>query len=100
MRERRHLILHRYVLCAISTPSDGATAWIAPNWPIPAVTASRRTAARVTPGPPPPELLHHADGPKHNMASRGRTDVEGIAGRIQRSDLNIFCVVVSNQFPS
>ena len=33
-----------------STPSDGATAWIAPNWPIPAAMAgSRRTAARVTP---------------------------------------------------
>ncbi len=34
-----------------STPSDGATAWIAANWPIPAVRlGSRRTAARVTPG--------------------------------------------------
>ena len=34
-----------------STPNDGATDWIAPNWPIPAVMAgSRRTAARVTPG--------------------------------------------------
>ena len=34
-----------------STPNDGATAWIAPNWPIPAVMAgSRRTATRVTRG--------------------------------------------------
>ena len=34
-----------------STPSDGATDWMAANWPIPAVMAgSRRTAARVTPG--------------------------------------------------
>ena len=34
-----------------STPSDGATAWMAANWPIPAAMAgSRRTAARVTPG--------------------------------------------------
>ena len=34
-----------------STPSDGATAWMAANWPIPAVRAgSRRTATRVTPG--------------------------------------------------
>ena len=34
-----------------STPNDGATDWIAANWPIPAASAgSRRTAARVTPG--------------------------------------------------
>ena len=34
-----------------STPNDGATAWMAANWPIPEATAgSRRTAARVTPG--------------------------------------------------
>src|SRR6185436_11863160 len=34
-----------------STPSDGATAWMAPNCPIPeAMAGSRRTAARVTPG--------------------------------------------------
>jgi len=34
-----------------STPTDGATDWIAPNWPIPEATAeSRRIAARVTPG--------------------------------------------------
>ena len=33
-----------------STPSDGATAWMMANWPIPAVMAgSRRIAARVTP---------------------------------------------------
>src|SRR5262245_53716503 len=33
------------------TPTDGATDWIATNWPIPAVmVGSRRTAARVTPG--------------------------------------------------
>src|SRR5262245_22360879 len=32
-----------------STPSDGATAWIAPNWPIPEGEAeSRMTAARLT----------------------------------------------------
>jgi hypothetical protein len=32
-----------------STPTDGAKAWIAPHWPIPAVmVGSRRTAARVT----------------------------------------------------
>ena len=31
-----------------STPKDGATAWMAANWPIPEATAgSRRTAARV-----------------------------------------------------
>ena len=34
-----------------STPNDGATAWMAPNWPVPAgMAGSRRTAARVTPG--------------------------------------------------
>ena len=34
-----------------STPSDGATAWMAANWPIPAAMAgSRKTAARVTSG--------------------------------------------------
>ena len=34
-----------------STPSAGATAWIAPNWPVPEVIeGSRMTAARVTPG--------------------------------------------------
>src|SRR5262249_46030376 len=34
-----------------STPNGGATAWIAANWPMPAVAAgSRRTTARVTPG--------------------------------------------------
>ena len=34
-----------------STPNDGATDWIAPNWPLPAVmSGSRRTAARVTRG--------------------------------------------------
>ncbi len=34
-----------------STPSDAATAWIAANWPIPeGMAASRRTAARDTPG--------------------------------------------------
>src|SRR5262249_3579209 len=33
------------------TPWDGATDWIAANWPIPAgLVASRMTAARVTPG--------------------------------------------------
>ena len=31
--------------------SDGAAAWITPNWPIPVgVPGSRKTAARVTPG--------------------------------------------------
>ena len=34
-----------------STPTDGATYWMTANWPIPeAVAASRRTAARFTPG--------------------------------------------------
>jgi len=33
-----------------STPNDGATDWIAPNWPIPEEAASRRTAALVTRG--------------------------------------------------
>ena len=34
-----------------STPSDGATAWMAANWPIPRdMLGSRRTAARVTRG--------------------------------------------------
>ena len=34
-----------------STPTDGATDWMTANWPIPEGTsASRRTAARVTPG--------------------------------------------------
>jgi RadC-like JAB domain len=34
-----------------SIPSDGATAWIAPNWPIPwGMAGSRRTAARITRG--------------------------------------------------
>src|SRR5205823_5630990 len=34
-----------------STPNEGATDWIEANWPIPAgIVASRRTAARVTPG--------------------------------------------------
>src|SRR5262245_51787774 len=34
-----------------STPNDGATDWIAANWPIPAaMAASRMTATRVTPG--------------------------------------------------
>ena len=34
-----------------STPSDGATAWIMANWPIPSgMAGSRRTAARVTRG--------------------------------------------------
>jgi hypothetical protein len=34
-----------------SSPSCGATAWIAPNWPVPEVMeGSRMTAARVTPG--------------------------------------------------
>ena len=34
-----------------STPSDDATAWMAPNWPDRrGMLASRRTAARVTPG--------------------------------------------------
>src|SRR5262245_24720685 len=34
-----------------STPTYGATAWIAPNWPIPAGTSgSRTTATRVTVG--------------------------------------------------
>ena len=34
-----------------STPSDGATAWMTPNWPVPAgMAGSRRTATRVTPG--------------------------------------------------
>ena len=36
---------------ATSIPSDGATAWMTANWPMPAAMAgSRRTAARVTPG--------------------------------------------------
>src|SRR5262249_56255688 len=35
----------------VSTPRDAATAWIAPNWPIPADTSgSRMTATRFTPG--------------------------------------------------
>src|SRR6478736_2097060 len=35
----------------ISIPIDGAADWITPNWPVPAVmAASRRTAARLTPG--------------------------------------------------
>ena len=34
-----------------STPSDGATDWMAANWPIPArYRGSRRTATRFTPG--------------------------------------------------
>ncbi len=34
-----------------STLSDGATAWMTANWPVPeALAGSRRTAARVTPG--------------------------------------------------
>ena len=41
----------RTLIGLTSTPSDGATAWMAANWPIPAAMAgSRRTAARVTPG--------------------------------------------------
>src|SRR5262245_21686990 len=36
-----------------STPSDGASAWIAPNWPGPAaMLVSRKTATRVTRGRP------------------------------------------------
>jgi hypothetical protein len=32
-------------------PSDGATTWIALNWPIPeGIAGSRKTAALVTPG--------------------------------------------------
>src|SRR2546429_257091 len=33
-----------------STCNDGATAWMAANWPIPTATGSRRTAARITRG--------------------------------------------------
>ena len=41
----------RTLIGLTSTPTDGATDWMAANWPIPAAMAgSRRTAARVTPG--------------------------------------------------
>jgi hypothetical protein len=49
-----------------STLSDGATAWMTPNWAGPVgVAGFRRTAARVTPGAlgleVPPMLLGLAD---------------------------------------
>ena len=41
----------RTLIGLTSTPSDGAAAWIAANWPMPAAMAgSRRTATRFTPG--------------------------------------------------
>ena len=41
----------RTLIGLTSILSDGAMAWIAPNWPMPAVVAaSRSTATRVTPG--------------------------------------------------
>src|SRR5262249_40638122 len=48
----RSISLESRILTAMaSTPSDGAMAWIAANWPTPpVVVASRMTAARVTLG--------------------------------------------------
>ena len=41
----------RTLIGLTSMPNDGATAWIAANWAVPAVkVGSRRTATRVTPG--------------------------------------------------
>ena len=41
----------RTLIGLTSTLSDGATAWMTPNWPVPEARAgSRRTATRVTPG--------------------------------------------------
>ena len=54
-RERRDgaldLDASRTLIGLNSTPNEGATVWIAPNWPVPAAIAgSRMTATRVTRG--------------------------------------------------
>src|SRR5262249_4520650 len=76
-----------------STPSDGVSAWIAPNWPGPAaMLESRRTATRVTRGAtslsssshlPPMELF--VDGKSRGVAARPRQALD-VAGRNRVAD--------------